>query len=734
MRTEKIELLAPAGNYESFLAAINAGADAVYLGGDKYSARAYANNFTEEELLRAIDYAHLYEKKVYLTVNTLLKENELAGLKDYLRPYYLAGLDAIIVQDIGAIDTIKFYFPDLSIHASTQMTITASEGVQFLQKIGIKRVVLARELSLQEITMIHENNPDIEIECFIHGALCYCYSGKCLFSSLIGGRSGNRGRCAQPCRLPYTVMKGADKISDTKESYPLSTKDIATLELLPKLINAGISSFKIEGRMKRPEYVAGVTSVYRKYIDSILERPTDEYSVKKEDYKELISLYTRSGSSRGYFEQKNGRDMITLEKPSYETGNEEIFKSIYTQFVETSKKLSVTASINLQAGMPAKLTLVYNGQEIETYGQTVELAQNKPLSQEDIFKQINKTGNTPFIFEMIDVFTDNHIFMPIKALNDLRREAIKQLEEKILLKYRREYNEPYSLQDKAINIELHANNHIKKPQLNVSVESKAVFDSLVKIEAVNSLYIPCWDREIMQSALKLGQEHHKNIYISLPVICRAHTMKHLRELEDIIINNNVLIHNYESLQWLSEIPFHQEIIADFDLYVFNEKSLHVLHNMGCIKQTASVELNEKELWKFPRETMEMVVYGYLPMMVSAQCVQNTFGGCIKSDLGEPKQIWSLKDRYGKKLQIRSNCKECHTIIYNSVPLSLHNEIDKLASMGFDSLRLMFTTETVAEATAITKEYCDRIAFGTNNRKKEFLIAEYTKGHFARGVE
>ena len=268
MEKRRVELLAPAGNYESFLGAICAGADAVYLGGEKFGARAYADNFSEEEICRAVSYAHVFGRKVYLTVNTLMKESELEELIPYLEPFYLAGLDGVIVQDIGALLAIKEAFPGLELHASTQMSITGSYGAGMLKELGVVRVVPARELSLSEIESLGRET-GLEIEAFIHGAMCYCYSGQCLFSSILGGRSGNRGRCAQPCRLPYRI--GGDGKPGT-EQYPLSLKDMCTISFLPKLIEAGISSFKIEGRMKKPEYAAGVTAIYRKYIDLYYEK------------------------------------------------------------------------------------------------------------------------------------------------------------------------------------------------------------------------------------------------------------------------------------------------------------------------------------------------------------------------------------------------------------------------------------------------------------------------------
>ncbi|NLG05424.1 MAG: U32 family peptidase, partial [Clostridia bacterium] len=398
LNQNKPELLSPAGNYESLVAAINAGADAIYLAGSQFGARAYAHNFDQNELIEAIELAHLYHKKIYLTVNTLLKNEELDQLYAYILPYYQAGLDAVIVQDLGVISQIKHFFPDLSIHASTQMTITAAEGVRLLDDYQVKRVVLARELSIDEISEIKKHSK-AELEVFIHGALCYCYSGKCLLSSMIGGRSGNRGRCAQPCRLPYDLYKDQTKQNLKNEQYLLSTKDICTLSHIPEMIQAGIDSFKIEGRMKRPEYVAGVTHYYRKAIDdyfTALKHHAD-FQVKETDLKDLISIYCRGKSSESYLHQQNHKDMITKIPPSYETGSDRLFESISDTYLVNPKKISVDATAVLQTGKKSLLTLFCQDQTVTVEGDIVAQAQKMPVTGEMIEKQIKKTGNTSFV-------------------------------------------------------------------------------------------------------------------------------------------------------------------------------------------------------------------------------------------------------------------------------------------------------------------------------------------------
>ncbi len=504
MTDRKIEILSPAGSYAAFEAALKAGADAVYIGGSRFGARAYAENFAEEELIRAIREAHFYGRKLYLTVNTLLKEDEIDSLYDYLAPFYENGLDAVIVQDMGVVEYIRRYFPDLDIHASTQMTITGALGAQFVESQGITRVVPARELSLEEIRRIRQET-DLEIECFVHGALCYCYSGQCLLSSMIGGRSGNRGQCAQPCRLPYTFNE--------KKKYFLSPKDICTLEIIPDLIEAGIDSFKIEGRMKKPEYVAGVTSLYRKYTDMYLNTGREGFSVLPEDRQMLMDLYNRGGSSTGYFQTRNGKEMMSLDRPNHAgvpavkvqyqkvrevhartvtdlnagdvleiTGgknnytlgkavkkgenitflvqkqirltkgmllnrirNESLLQHIDTDIIGKKLQRPAVGSFTAKIGSPAVL-LVSSGKASfqAATDEPVQAAQSRPMDKERICSQLRKTGNSEFHFRELTVEMDENIFIPVQQLNLLRRSALEGLKEKLLSGYLRKSESPLS--------------------------------------------------------------------------------------------------------------------------------------------------------------------------------------------------------------------------------------------------------------------------------------------------
>ncbi|MBR3509484.1 MAG: U32 family peptidase [Lachnospiraceae bacterium] len=458
---KKVELLAPAGNLAAFYGAIHAGADAVYLAGTKYGARAYADNFTQEDLVKCLRYAHLLRKKVYLTINTLVKEEELKELPSFLQPYVDEGLDGVIIQDFGVLKTIAKHFPGLSLHASTQMSVSGIYGAKLLKEMGVERIVPARELSLSEIRRIKQET-GLEIECFIHGAMCYCYSGQCLFSSILGGRSGNRGRCAQPCRLPYQVSIGG---RTGKECYPLSLKDMCTIELLPELIDAGIDSFKIEGRMKKAEYAAGVTSYYRKYID--LYEKGEPAKPSKKDLEELSHLYIRSERTDGYYHRRNGKEMVTISSPAYQTSDEQLLSKIETTYLSNIQKIPIFMKAEFLIGEPAKLTISLPekqtkqslsltekqttcaisltekekapAQEITVYGEIVSPAQKAPITIENVRKQLQKLGDSSFTLTDQEgkeiepkILLEDGAFYPLKLINELRREAVSRLEEVML--------------------------------------------------------------------------------------------------------------------------------------------------------------------------------------------------------------------------------------------------------------------------------------------------------------
>ncbi|MBO5473345.1 MAG: U32 family peptidase, partial [Lachnospiraceae bacterium] len=428
----RVELLAPAGNYEAFTGAVNAGADAVYLGGEKFGARAYADNFTTEEICRALRTAHFMGRKIYLTVNTLFKEQELEELYDYMLPFYEAGLDGVIVQDLGVLMFLRDRFPSLALHASTQMFLTGVRSAAFLQSQGAVRIVPARELSLAEVRRIKEQT-GMEIECFIHGAMCYCYSGQCLFSSILGGRSGNRGRCAQPCRLPYQICENGQPVAG--EGYPLSLKDMCTLSHIPQLIDAGIDSFKIEGRMKKPEYAAGVTALYRKYIDRYYQYGAEACQVEEQDIRKLRSLYIRSEMQTGYYERHNGREMITLHRPNYAGSDEKVLAEIRAAYLHEPDKMPVSLSAGVEAGQPLSLRVTGQDMEVTVTGDIVQQALKSPMGEADVRKSLMKTGNSCVTVQDCRIVVQGDVFVPVRVLNKLRRDAVDAFEQHMICRH-----------------------------------------------------------------------------------------------------------------------------------------------------------------------------------------------------------------------------------------------------------------------------------------------------------
>ncbi|MCR4923218.1 MAG: U32 family peptidase [Lachnospiraceae bacterium] len=767
-KINRAELLAPAGNMDCLRAALKAGADAVYLGGSKYGARAYAKNFTDEEMIRAIDLCHLYGKKIYLTLNTLLKDEEIKGVYDYLYPFYREGLDGVIVQDMGVIKLLHDNFEDLPLHASTQMAVTDTEGVRLLAQMGIERVVTARELSLEEIARIYRDT-GIELECFIHGALCYSYSGKCLFSSIIGGRSGNRGRCAGTCRLPFP------------DKYYLSAKDICTLEILPKLLKAGIASFKIEGRMKSEEYVGSVTGIYRYHLDKIYNEGYEGYKADKEELSKLLNLYTRSGNSKGYYEEKNGRDMITIEKPNYEITDDKLSKETFLKYTGYQGKVKLKARLSLKVKEQALLNIKEFGFEnslrdpieISISGDIVNEAVNKPLSEKVIREQLLKTGNTEFTFSRLEIEKEGEVFLPLAALNRLRREGIEALEEAILKSYRREdpvksiLNEPKKPGIKSFDKSDQKKDCRDDKQINVLLLKDIDIDPCLRVDKVGAVTLTHFaildhlrkgsfegsfqegkyvEDELYREELeRLSQKihsAHKKFYLSLPSIVRREFFKRYTILKELLLEGSLdglMVDNYEALYFLKETGFKGDIIADLHLYAYNSQAVKAFSDL-CedfnYTFTLPVELNKKELLRreeelkkpdlWERSGSEMMVYGYLPVMLSAQCLKKTKMNCDKKS-----ELVILKDHLSNRYLCENECSECQNIIYNNVPLYIGEKDRIINRLKLSSLRVTFLNETPEERLRILDHY-RRLLLGESDLSMP--VKEYTKGHLNRGVE
>lgn len=721
---KKVELLAPAGSFQALKGAISAGADAIYLGGQQYGARAYADNFSKEEICRGIHLAHVFGRKIYLTVNTLIKEKELDLLYDFLLPFYESGLDGVIVQDLGALRLIRDSFPDLSLHASTQMSLTGYRGAGFLKKEGVSRIVPARELSLKEIKRIKEYT-EIEIESFIHGAMCYCYSGQCLFSSILGGRSGNRGRCAQPCRLPYRTEEGRG------EYYPFSMKDMYTLEILPELIEAGIDSFKIEGRMKRPEYSAGVTAVYRKYIDLYYENP-ENYRIDPKDEKRLNSLYIRSSVGEGYYHRRNGKEMITLDSPAYSETDAGLLKAIEEEYLDFKLAIPARSVIVLKPGYKAELSLECEQAFAEVSGEVVQEAQKQPLSKEKIISRIKKSGNSLLDIREVKVNCTGEVFMPVSSLNELRRQAVTAMEAELIknngLAYENRCGVMPQKTDAAgkprdLKWRLHAAVLTMQQllaALQMQTERIYVDYRLIMEEGLAAI------AALLQSKKTEGQE----FFVSAPYVSRADAEEYLIKIRQAVENGifqGVLVRNLESFGYFEEYLEPGQLMLDAGIYVWNRESIRFFDKRVsgfCLP----VEFNAGE-WKgllaVSNGDLEpsALVYGRLPMMITAGCITKTEGKCKKNS-----GITMVKDRYEKIFPVYHDCLSCYNVIYNSVPLSLHRMFHD--GMRPICCRMDFTIENGEETAEIIKFFRQLVS----GEYREPAYRQYTTGHYKRGVE
>lgn len=849
-RQRHIELLAPAGGREAFYGAVHAGADAVYLGGEKFGARAYADNFTTEELLECIRYGHIHGCRSYLTVNTLMKEPELAEMTEALTPLYEAGLDGVIVQDIGALQVIRQHFPQLELHASTQMTITGPAGAALQKELGVTRVVPARELSLQEIKQLKAES-GMEVEAFIHGAMCYCYSGTCLLSSILGGRSGNRGRCAQPCRLSYgTDSPGASV--HRKEYYPLSLKDMCTIEHLPELLESGIDSFKIEGRMKKPEYAAGVTAIYRKYIDRYLSHPTEPFTVEKRDLDALSGLYIRSQRQDGYYFRQNGREMVTLGSPSYSGSDEEYLRQIRQKYIEEKKRIEIWMRAIFVCGQEARICMGTEECQVEVSGSLVEPAQNRPVLEADIRRQLQKLGDSCFALGRLEIQTDEKGFYSLKEINALRREVVRRLEDQIIAGYglavkrnqepilaspsecvdvaqqnASRYDIEETVSDKGTEDCLTAENLLTRNsveeettpeytaaekvcsgygglRVHISTEEQLLYmaDHFIAVQdvgegqekglAIERLYVESHllleVRTNIQSGDKAEADCGKTrqaldileakgiaLWIALPYILRSKDEKIMERALELYRQGRIqgfLVRNLEEYGWLkrqrdvilqsavretvSREAYSQEhlpwrIQLDHTVYVWNSRTAAFWLKKNC-GLTCPLELNGRE-WRQlvaqicrekgddapERFVPEKLIYGRIPVMVTANCIAKTAGKCLRGQTDRAEGIRAeatraetvraeaaLTDRYQKQFPVELRCDVCMNVIYNSVPLSLHREWERCEHVY---KRLSFTTESGAEMERILKFFAD--SAGVGQQKPPF--EDYTTGHEKRGV-
>lgn len=808
------ELLSPVGDWDSLYAAVQNGCDAIYLGGKDFNARQRADNFSTTDLAEIIDYAHLRGVKVYITLNTLHKEQEIPDLSFFIDQIYEFGADAVIVQDLGTAKLINSFFPDIELHASTQMNIHNLAGAELLEELGFERVILARELDLAQIREI-KMGTELQIETFVHGALCISYSGQCLMSSLIGGRSGNRGRCAQPCRMPYTLIdrdSGEIIEEDFTKSHLLSPKDINTLAMIPRLVEAGIDSFKIEGRLKRPEYTALVTRLYRKYINKYFSK-RDDYEVEESDQEDLAQLFNRSGFIPGYYKGKKDLDLISHQRPKnwglkigqvisydsqtqecqlrltkevkqgdgieiwteqgdniiltlseidyraddiiavriekevkkgadvYKNSDQELLADLAKSYQKpnTLRNIEVYAKVTAQVGKYLRLEL---WDEAGYFVRTsldfkVEEAKNQPVTGAEIEEQLARLGNTPYNLAQLNLEIDSNIFIPISKLNELRRQAVKKLNQTRL-----EGNQPKQRRNRYSSEKVKKKSNHKKidePRLTARVNNleqlKVVLD-----KKIAQVYFPLREVDLAQFSRAAQNAVKTEIFIKLPRIAHQDELEKIKTKLAKIDKNLIdgyLISQLGAFELVTGTD--KSLAADFSLNIFNSWTLERLAEFGVETAAVSPELRLKEIEDLATDkniVKEVIVYGYLPMMVSNYCpvggVARKFDFSQECTINCQNRNYGLRDRKGMVEAIKTDPQNCRSIIYNSQPLHLLNHLAKFKDSNCARLRLDFTFEGKEETAEIIKNYQTQLR--NPQQKVSSTIKNYTTGHFFRGVK
>ncbi|MGL4363292.1 MAG: DUF3656 domain-containing U32 family peptidase [Cellulosilyticaceae bacterium] len=745
-----IELLAPVGKFENALAAIENGADAIFVGGKAFNARHFADNFEEDELRKIVEYCKLRGVHTHVTVNTLVKEEEFPELIEYVKYLHALGVTALIVQDFGVAKLIKTYFPNIILHASTQMTAHSLEDVLFLESCGFSRVVLARELKLKEIEYIKKNS-NVEIETFIHGALCYSYSGQCLLSSMIGGRSGNRGRCAQPCRMTYNLYQNEKCIQENM--YYMSPKDICTLSILPQLIEAGIDSFKIEGRMKSPEYVASVTQVYRKYIDKAINNP-ENYHVEQSDLEMLQSIFNRGGFSEGYFNAKVSREMITEKTPK----NIGLKVGKVVSYNAKKKLATFTTDYPLNPGDGLEIwnKEKHTGTGISKHykkGETFTLSVEGWVDEgvdvylsknHQLLKQLRKSYEKPIRHQNIEMKISGEIGKPIELEISLDKhiinmsgpiveeasnapcteeQIIKQLTKLGSTSFRcdmtkcdwpenayigiRDLNQlrrdaVEALEKKIINVEEENSIDYVKPTLiedNNEKKYVALVTTLEQLqcvsqyECISGVYWEwAFDNNKAKEAYEYAKSHNMSFYIALPYVIRNEKWK---QYEDVLLEwdkldiKGYLIRTYGEFKFVEKSE--KEKIIDFNMNIMNNNNIYHWVTKGATRVTPSMELSIEELGLL-RGPLEKIVYGSIPVMTSEQCILGNFGVCQKNKAND---VHYLEDRKGSKWSIKTDCINCKMQIMSEHPI-LIDPNRELQTVGISTYRLQFNNETKKE--------------------------------------
>ncbi|MBB6218247.1 putative protease [Anaerosolibacter carboniphilus] len=820
----EIELLAPAGSWEALVAAVQNGADAIYLGGKSFSARQSANNFDDEELIKAVSYCHIRGVKVFVTVNTLVSNDELKDFTTYISFLYNHDVDAVIVQDLGAAKLIRDLFPDFEIHASTQMSVHNLEGVKLLEELGFQRVVLAREMSVEEIKQV-QDNCKADIEVFVHGALCICYSGQCLMSSMIGGRSGNRGRCAQPCRMPYQLinMRNGEVFKNEDGDYLLSPRDLNTLENIHQIVDTGVKSLKIEGRLKRAEYVATVVGAYRKAIDQYtmnkskpkldsatlkdveqifnrkftkgyilgdygkkimsFEKPSNRgikigevvgYDKNKQKVEikltdELrkgdgIEIWTEKGDSPGAIvevltvrgekrETGNAKEIIQVNfKHSvskgqfvYKTSDISLFQRARESFERIERKIPIEGAFHGKIGEHILLTLWdQEGHYVEIRGEyQVERALKRPTEEERVREQLMKLGNTPYVFESLEVQLDGDGIIPIGELNGLRRDAIKQLDD-----LRANHNGRQPVETRELRKKMDQWFVVSRGEQRSEVSLRVSVNNLTQLKAVlrfsvNRIYYT--DFDTLEDASQLAKNHEVEL---VPSFSRITTDEELRDIKTFLSKNRnqvkgIMASNLGIVKVARDMGV-EHIYGDFSLNVFNNGALMLLHEWGVEEAALSPELTLKQIKEIMEKVPipgEVIVQGHLPLMIMRHCpttaVLNKKGQqencnlCRNSSLG-------LKDRKGMIFPVMMD-RQCRTHILNSQSLCLIEHIQEILDGGVGNLRIHLTIEDEHQIEKMMEAYGQVLQRGMMTAAAEAFLKEMrerglTKGHFYRGVQ
>ena len=690
-----IELLAPAGSPESVIAAVQNGADAVYLGMGNFNARRGARNFTDEEFEKAVRYCRIRGCKVYVTLNTLVNDREIEPAVQAAKLASDLGADGIIIQDLGLIRAIRAVLPDIPLHASTQMSLHNLAGVEAAAELGLTRAVLARELSLEQIRFITKH-ASIETEVFCHGALCFCHSGQCYMSALIGRRSGNRGMCAQPCRMQYSL-------TGTMNEYPLSLKDSCLADRLQELEDAGVSCLKIEGRMKRPEYVAVVTAIYRRLLDE-KRAPTPR------ETKELEAAFSRDGFTDGYYRGEKGAHMLGT-RPENARWPEDLFAAARQEYENAEHRANaVSMRCTVRTGEPATLTAESRGIAVTVSGPVPEAARNRAITAEELRTRLGKTGGTAFIPDAIHTDVDEGLALSAGAVNGLRRQALEELTDRLS---RRPVHGVWPRRTATEEPLPPCETSTAPPQLTCSI---ARADQLTAELAENTeaVYIPLDLLDTMELAPFAGKT---KLFAVLPRVYRTEDEAAFRHrLENTPELTGAVVGNLGHLPIVAGLPL--EVRGDFGLNVFNSRSLLFLRERGLQSATVSFELRHQQVRDLTKYLpCEAIVYGRLPLMITENCAAANRTGCTHG------QGCTLTDRTGADFPVLC-AYGCRNEIQNSRVLFLADK-PEYRNCGLAYARLRFTTESPEECLAVLRRYLGQT---------DWTPADFTRGLFYRGVD